>query len=63
MMKDRQTIRCEVDRQRGRHTAFELILGGEAVKDGVTLSVSEQTLSDCRYGRIDLRIENEELSL
>lgn len=62
-MKDRQTIRCEVDRQRGRHTAFELILGGEAVKDGVTLSVSEQTLSECRYGRVDLRIENEELSV
>ena len=56
-------IRCEVERQKKQKFVRELCLNGaEVAEDGLRLSVSEELCGGCRMGRMDLTVENEELS-
>ena len=56
-------VRCEIERQKMPKVALELYVNGDPVtKDGMSLSVSEELSGGCRLGKMELTIENKELS-
>ncbi len=63
-MAKRTVFRCEVKRQRGHDIATDIPLnGGEISKDDITASVSEVLSGECRLGKIDLNISDQELEI
>lgn len=57
--KQRDSVKCEIECQKRKNITVEILLNAEVYeKDDISVRISQETVKECRMGKIFLDIKN-----